>query len=67
MIDVNLSIIEQQILGIIKKNESWFVGDMNQKKSKAFILFCIATFLSISYAVSAHGSTVLCGVCTSFK
>lgn len=48
--DINASIIEQQISGIIEKYPDWLPqgNDLNKKKSAAFVLLCMSTCLEIS-------------------
>lgn len=49
--DINASIIDQQLTGILEKNSEWFnqLGkDDNKKRSAAFVLLCMANSLDIS-------------------
>lgn len=42
------SIIDQRITGILERHPEWFPGnDLNQKKSAAFVVLCMATTLDI--------------------
>ncbi|NWH04469.1 AIPR family protein [Desulfobacter latus] len=49
--DINASIIDQQLTGILKKNPDWFERfgkDENKKRSAAFVLLCISNCLDMS-------------------
>ncbi|MEO5365753.1 MAG: AIPR family protein [Magnetococcus sp. WYHC-3] len=48
--NMNASIIDQRVLGIVEDHSEWLpmVGDGDKKKSSAFTLLCIATCLEIS-------------------
>lgn len=48
--DINASIIDQQISGIIEQHPDWLPqgNDMNKKKSASFVLLCMSTCLGIS-------------------
>lgn len=49
--NINASIIDQQLTGILKKNPSWFKhfgNDDNKKRSAAFVLLCMSNCLDIS-------------------
>ncbi len=49
--DINASIIDQQLTGIMQKNPAWFehLGkDHNKRRSAAFILLCMSVCLDIS-------------------
>lgn len=49
MNDMNAALIDQQVLGIIEKNPEWFKsGDEDKKKSLAFLVLCMSTYLDIS-------------------
>lgn len=46
--DINASIIDQQITGLIEKHPEWLpAGDENKQRSTAFILLCMANCLDI--------------------
>lgn len=48
--DINASIIDQQLTGILEKNPTWFErfgDDDNKKRSAAFVLLCISNCLDI--------------------
>ena len=48
--NINASIIDQQITGILEKNADWFErfgNDNNKKRSAAFVLLCMANSLDI--------------------
>ena len=46
--NVNASIIDQQLTGILQKHPEWLPeGDANQQRSAAFVLLCMATCLDI--------------------
>ncbi|MBF0235509.1 MAG: AIPR family protein [Desulfamplus sp.] len=49
--DINASIIDQQLTGILEKNPAWFERfgrDENKKRSSAFVLLCMSNCLDIS-------------------
>ncbi len=49
--DINASIIDQQVEGIVEKNPFWFDRfgkDDNKRRSAAFVLLCMANYLDIS-------------------
>ena len=49
--DINASIVDQQVEGIVEKNPSWFDRfgkDDNKRRSAAFVLLCMANYLDIS-------------------
>lgn len=47
--DINASIIDQQLTGLLEKHSDWLpAGDPNKKRSAAFVLLCIANCLDIS-------------------
>lgn len=49
--DINASIIDQQLTGILEKNPIWFErfgNDDNKKRSAAFVLLCMSNCLDIS-------------------
>ncbi|TVR57777.1 MAG: abortive phage resistance protein [Candidatus Competibacteraceae bacterium] len=46
--DINASIIDQQLTGLLEKHSDWLpVGDDNKKRSAAFVLLCMANCLDI--------------------
>ncbi|MBO4335923.1 MAG: abortive phage resistance protein, partial [Desulfovibrio sp.] len=46
--NINASIIDQRLTGIIKAHKDWLPeGDINRKKSSAFILLCMSTYLDL--------------------
>lgn len=46
--DINASIIDQQLTGLLEKHSDWLpAGDPNKKRSAAFVLLCIANCLNI--------------------
>ncbi|WPL15714.1 AIPR protein [Thiorhodovibrio winogradskyi] len=46
--DINASIIDQQLTGLLEKHSDWLpAGDPNKKRSAAFVLLCIANCLDI--------------------
>ena len=46
--DINVSIIDQQLTGLLKKHSDWLPdGDDNKKRSAAFVLLCMTHFLDI--------------------
>lgn len=46
--NINASIIDQQVTGLLEKHSDWFpAGDDNRKRSQAFVLLCVATCLDI--------------------
>lgn len=48
--NINASIIDQQVTGILEKNAGWFEqfgNDDNKKRSAAFVLLCMANSLDI--------------------
>ena len=46
--NVNASIVDQQLTGILQKHPEWFpAGDANKQRSAAFVLQCMATSLDI--------------------
>ena len=49
--NINVSIIDQQITGILEKNPDWFNrfgSDENKKRSAAFVAICMSNCLDIS-------------------
>lgn len=49
-ININASIVDQQVLGLINNYPNLFssLNDLNKKKASAFVLLCIKTFLNKS-------------------
>jgi len=47
--NINASIIDQRVAGIVEEHPEWLPegSDLNKKKSAAFVLLCIATCLEI--------------------
>ena len=46
--NINASIIDQRIIGIIRNHEDWLPeGDINKQKSAEFILLCMSTYLDL--------------------
>jgi hypothetical protein len=46
--DINASIIDQQLTGILEKHTDWLpAGDANKQRSAAFVLLCMANCLDI--------------------
>lgn len=46
--NINASIIDQQLTGILEKHSDWLPdGDNNKKRSAAFVLLCMANYLDI--------------------
>ena len=46
--DINASIIDQQLTGLLEKHADWMpTGDDNKKRSAAFVLLCMANCLDI--------------------
>lgn len=46
--DINASIIDQQLTGLLEKHSDWLpAGDNNKKRSAAFVLLCMANCLDI--------------------
>lgn len=55
--DINASIIDQQLTGILEKNSDWFERfgkDDNKKRSAAFVLLCMSNCLDISLEESVE-------------
>lgn len=49
--DINASIIDQQLTGLLEKHADWLpAGDVNKKRSTAFVLLCMANCLDIPLA-----------------
>lgn len=47
--DINASIIDQQLSGLLEKHSDWLpAGDANKQRSAAFVLLCMANCLDIS-------------------
>jgi hypothetical protein len=48
-LDINASIVDQRITGIVAEYSDWLPrGDENKKKSAAFVLLCMSALLEIS-------------------
>ena len=46
--DINASIIDQQLTGLLEKHSDWLpAGDANKQRSAAFVLLCMANCLDI--------------------
>lgn len=46
--DINASIIDQQLTGLLEKHSDWLpTGDANKQRSAAFVLLCMANCLDI--------------------
>lgn len=46
--DINASIIDQQVLGLLEKHSDWLpAGDANKQRSAGFVLLCMANCLDI--------------------
>jgi hypothetical protein len=46
--DINASIIDQQLTGLLEKHSEWLpAGDANKQRSAAFVLLCMANCLDI--------------------
>ena len=53
--DVNASIIDQQLTGILKDHPDWLPdGDANKQRSAAFVLLCMGTCLDIPMEEAAE-------------
>ncbi|MBI9017833.1 MAG: AIPR family protein [Phycisphaerae bacterium] len=54
--DINASIIDQRIAGIVEQNPKWvpFPNDINKQKSAAFTILCMHTCLDISLPQAAE-------------
>ena len=54
--NINASIIDQRIAGIVEDHPEWLPegNDINKKKSAAFVLLCMSTCLEITLADSAE-------------
>ena len=47
--DINAQIVDQRLQGVIEANPDWFLQREEQrKKSEAFVLICISTFLGVT-------------------
>ena len=53
--DVNASLIDQRVLGIVNDHADWLPqgNDLNRKKSAAFVLLCMSTWLDLTLEESA--------------
>lgn len=45
--NINASIVDQQLSGILSKHPDWFSGDEDKKRATAFILLCMAHCLDL--------------------
>ncbi len=46
--NINASIVDQQVTGIVETHPEWFAtGDENKRKSAAFVLLCMSTALDL--------------------
>ena len=54
--NINASIIDQRIAGIVEEYPEWLPegNDINKKKSAAFVLLCMSTCLEMTLADSAE-------------
>ncbi len=54
--NINASIIDQRVTGIVEEHSEWLPAgtDINKKKSAAFVLLCISTCLELSLAEAAE-------------
>lgn len=53
--NINASIVDQRITGIIEDHSEWLPdGDENKKKSSAFVLLCISTALELNLEEAAE-------------
>lgn len=53
--NINASIIDQRVTGIVEDHLEWLTeGDINKKKSAAFVLLCISTCLDIGMEEAAE-------------
>ena len=54
--NINASIIDQRVSGIVESHDEWLPAgkDINKKKSAAFVLLCISTCLEIPMAEAAE-------------
>ncbi len=53
--NINASIIDQQLTGLIEKHSDWLPkGDENKQRSAAFVLLCMAKCLDVSLEDSAE-------------
>lgn len=53
--NINASIIDQRVMGIIEDHQEWLPdgADINKKKSAAFVLLCMSTCLELSMEETA--------------
>ena len=53
--NINASIIDHRVTGLIESRPEWFAdgADLNRRKSTAFVLLCMSTYLGISLDESA--------------
>lgn len=47
--DINASLVDQQLSGLLAKHSEAFVGDEVQQRSAAFVIHCMTHLLSISF------------------
>lgn len=48
-IDIEASLVDQQLNGLIEQNKNFFIGiDADRSKSRAFVLLCISKFMGCS-------------------
>jgi len=54
--NINASIIDQRITGIVEDHDDWLPSgtDINKKKSAAFVILCMSTCLEISLDEAAE-------------
>ena len=53
--NINASIVDQQVAGVVETHPEWFpVGDENMRKSAAFVLLCMANALDLPRAECAE-------------
>jgi len=54
-LDINASIVDQRLSGIVEKHSKLLPdGDENKKKSAAFVLLCISTFMELELEEAAE-------------
>ena len=51
--NINASIIDQRVVGIVAEHPEWLPkgADQNKQKSAAFVLLCMATSLDIEVTI----------------
>ena len=53
--NINVSIVDQRITGIVEEHPEWLPkGDINKKKSAAFVLLCMSTALELTLEEAAE-------------